>query len=192
MSPGDDLPTLHFDSPREWEDWLEEHHQSSRGLWLQIAKRDSGATSVSYGDALDGAICYGWIDGQKGAGDGRFWRQRFGPRGPRSRWSAINRERAERLEREGRLRAAGRREVERARQDGRWDGAYEGQRRATVPEDLQAALERDPEALAFFQTLSSANRYAILYRVQEAKKPETRARRIEQYVAMCREHRSLH
>lgn len=192
MSPGDDLPTLHFDSPREWEDWLEEHHQSSRGLWLQIAKRDSGATSVSYGDALDGAICYGWIDGQKGAGDGRFWRQRFGPRGPRSRWSAINRERAERLEREGRLRAAGRREVERARQDGRWDGAYEGQRRATVPEDLQAALERDPEALAFFHTLSSANRYAILYRVQEAKKPETRARRIEQYVAMCREHRSLH
>lgn len=192
MTPKDDLPTLQFNSAREWEDWLEEHHHHSRGLWLGIARQDSGVPSVSYGEALDAAICYGWIDGQKGAGDGVFWRQRFGPRGPRSKWSAINRERAERLERDGRLRDAGRREVERARQDGRWDSAYEGQRRATVPEDLQAALERDPEALAFFQTLSGANRYAILYRVQDAKKPETRARRIEQYVAMCRDHRTLH
>lgn len=192
MSPKDDLPTLRFTSAREWEAWLEENHRRSGGIWLEIARQDSGVPSVSYGEALDAAICFGWIDGQKGAGEGTFWRQRFGPRGPRSKWSAINRERGERLEREGRLRDAGRQEVERARRDGRWDSAYEGQRQATVPEDLRAALERDPEALAFFQTLSGANRYAILYRVQDAKRPETRARRIEQYVAMCREHRTLH
>ncbi|MBO0688259.1 MAG: YdeI/OmpD-associated family protein [Candidatus Dormibacteraeota bacterium] len=186
------MPTLRFTSAREWEAWLEENHRRSGGIWLEIARQDSGVPSVSYGEALDAAICFGWIDGQKGAGEGTFWRQRFGPRGPRSKWSAINRERGERLEREGRLRDAGRQEVERARQDGRWDSAYEGQRQATVPEDLRAALERDPEALAFFQTLSGANRYAILYRVQDAKRPETRARRIEQYVAMCREHRTLH
>jgi uncharacterized protein YdeI (YjbR/CyaY-like superfamily) len=192
VSPNDDLPLLHFASQREWEDWLEKHHAISRGLWLKFAKRGSEVASVSYTEAVESALCYGWIDGQAGAVDEAFWRQRFGPRRPRSKWSAINRERAQRLEREGRLREAGRREVERARQDGRWDDAYAGQRTATVPEDLQKALEADPEALAFFQSLSGANRYAILYRVQDAKRPETRARRIEQYVAMCREHRTLH
>ena len=192
MSPSEDLPLLPFASQREWEDWLETHHETSRGLWLKIAKQDSGVASVSYSDALDSAICYGWIDGQKGAVDDRFWRQRFGPRGPRSKWSVNNRERAQRLEREGRLREAGRREAALARQDGRWDAAYAGQRQATVPEDLQRALEADPEALAFFQTLTAANRYAILYRVQDARRPDTRARRIEQYVAMCRGHRTLH
>jgi uncharacterized protein YdeI (YjbR/CyaY-like superfamily) len=192
MSPSDHLPVLPFPSRSEWEDWLAAHHATSRGLWVQIARQDAGVASVSYAEALDAAICYGWIDGQKGAVDDRFWRQRFGPRGPRSRWSQRNRARAEDLEREGRLREAGRREVERARQDGRWDAAYAGQREATVPDDLQRALDADPEALAFFETLRGANRYAILYRVEDARRPETRARRIEQFVTMCREHRTLH
>ncbi|HWH95109.1 MAG TPA: YdeI/OmpD-associated family protein, partial [Baekduia sp.] len=137
-------------------------------------------------------LCYGWIDGQAAAGDDAHWLQRFTPRRARSRWSKINRDRATALIERGEMQPAGMREVERAKADGRWDAAYEGARAATVPDDLQAALDADDQAREFFATLDSANRYAILYRVQEAKKPETRERRIEKYVAMCREHRKIH
>jgi uncharacterized protein YdeI (YjbR/CyaY-like superfamily) len=186
------LPTIAFASRAEWAAWLAEHHEDVDGVWLKFAKKDSGIESVTYAEAVEVALCYGWIDGQAAASDDAHWRQRFTPRRARSRWSRINRDRATALIDRGEMQPAGLREVERAKADGRWDAAYEGARAATVPEDLQAALDADPRASEFFATLSSANRYAILYRVQEAKRPETRARRIEKYVAMCREHRKIH
>ncbi len=192
MSEKRALPVLSFAAVLEWEEWLGEHHDASGGLWLKIAKKGSGITTISYAEALDGALCFGWIDGQKAAFDERFWLQRFTPRGPRSKWSRINRDRAEQLAREGRMKPAGLAQVERARADGRWELAYEGQRRATVPEDLQRALDLNPRARAFFETLDNGNRYAILYRVQDAKRPETRARRIAQYIAMLAEQRKIH
>lgn len=190
--PGDDLPTLAFESAQAWTDWLAEHHETSAGLWVKIAKRDSGTSTVSYPEAVECALCFGWIDGQKGALDDEYWLQRFTPRKPRSRWSKINREKAERLLAEGRMRPAGEREVEAARADGRWESAYEGAAAAGVPPDLQAELDRNPAAREFFATLTGANRYAVLYRIQDAKRPETRARRIAQFVAMLAEHRTLH
>jgi uncharacterized protein YdeI (YjbR/CyaY-like superfamily) len=192
MSEKQALPVLSFAAVLEWEEWLGEHHDTSGGLWLKIAKKGSGITTISYAEALDGALCFGWIDGQKAAFDERFWLQRFTPRGPRSKWSRINRDRAEQLAQEGRMKPAGLAQVERARADGRWESAYEGQWRATVPEDLQRALDLNPRARAFFETLDNGNRYAILYRVQDAKRPETRARRIAQYIAMLAEQRKIH
>jgi uncharacterized protein YdeI (YjbR/CyaY-like superfamily) len=192
MTAADDQPTLEFASPDDFEQWLAEHHESSPGLWLKIAKAGSGHQTVSYGEALDVALCYGWIDGQKRPLDDKFWLQRFSRRGPRSKWSKINRAKATDLIEAGRMQPAGLREVERAMADGRWDAAYDSPRTATVPDDLQAALDANDEARAFFATLNSANRYAILYRVKEAKRPETRARRIEQFVAMLAEGRTLH
>jgi len=186
------LPTIAFASREEWAAWLAEHHEDMDGVWLRFAKKDSGIESVTYAEAVEIALCYGWIDGQAAAGDDAHWQQRFTPRRARSRWSRINRDRATELIARGEMRPAGLREVERAKADGRWDAAYEGARTATVPDDLQAALDADPRASEFFATLDSANRYAILYRVQEAKRPETRARRIEKYVAMCRERRTIH
>ena len=186
------LPIVAFASREGWERWLEEHHRDSPGLWLKIAKKGSGHETVLYPEALESALCYGWIDGQKGAYDDEFWLQKFTPRRAGSRWSRINRGKAADLVAQGRMKPAGLQEVERARADGRWDSAYAGQRLATVPEDFQQALDRHPEAQVFFATLDSANRYAILYRIDDAKKPETRARRIEQYVAMLAEHRKLH
>jgi uncharacterized protein YdeI (YjbR/CyaY-like superfamily) len=187
-----DLPIVPFALVVEWERWLEEHHETSTGLWLKIAKKGSGIATVSYAEALDVAICFGWIDGQKGAYDEQYWLQRFTPRGPRSRWSQINREKAEVLEGEGRMRPAGLAEIERARADGRWEAAYPGQARASVPEDLQRELDRDPAAREFFASLDSANRYAILYRIHDARRPETRARRIRRYLEMLRAGERLH
>jgi uncharacterized protein YdeI (YjbR/CyaY-like superfamily) len=185
-------PTMSFASRTEWEAWLAEHHHDSDGVWLQIAKKGSGAVSVSRAEALEVALCFGWIDGQAAPVDDECWLQRFTPRRPRSRWSQINRDKATELIERGEMRPAGLREVERAKADGRWDAAYASPRTATVPDDLQAALDADDRAREFFATLDSANRYAILYRIQDAKKPETRARRIEKYVAMLREHRRIH
>ncbi len=162
------------------------------GVWLQIAKAGTGVATVTYAEALEVALCQGWIDGQRRALDERFYLQRFTPRRARSRWSKRNRDAAVALIEAGLMAPAGLREVERARADGRWDAAYEGQRSASIPDDLAAALAADPQALAFFETLDSANRYAILYRVHDAKRPQTRIRRIEQFVAMCREGRTLH
>ena len=186
------LPIIPFASQEDWERWLAEHHQTSKGLWLKIAKKDTGIGTVTYAEALDGALCYGWIDGQKGALDGQFWLQKFTPRGPRSKWSKINREKALALIEAGRVKPAGLAAIEQARSDGRWEQAYASQSKAVVPEDLQKELDRNPKAAAFFATLDSANRYAVLYRVQEAKKPETRARRIEKFIGMLNRGEKVH
>jgi uncharacterized protein YdeI (YjbR/CyaY-like superfamily) len=190
--PPSDLPVLGFADQDAWKAWLAGQHAASAGIWLKIPRKGSGATGVSYPEALAVALCFGWIDGQKGRLDDEYWLQRFGPRRRGSRWSKINTEKAAELIEAGLMQPAGLREVELARADGRWDAAYEGQRAITVPEDLAAELARDEEAAAFFATLSSVNRYAILYRIGDAKRPETRARRIAKYVAMLAAHETIH
>jgi len=187
-----DLPLVEFADRKTWAAWLAENAESSAGVWLKLARKDGGGRSVTYAEALDVALCHGWIDGQKGAIDERHWRQRFTPRGPRSRWSKRNRGRAEELIAAGEMAPAGLREVEAARADGRWEAAYDSPATAGVPADLQAALDADPAARDFFAGLDRANRYAILYRLQEARRPETRARRLEKFVAMLREGRRIH
>jgi uncharacterized protein YdeI (YjbR/CyaY-like superfamily) len=190
--PADDLPVLELADRAAWAVWLGAEHATAPGAWLKIAKAGGGAETVSYADALDVALCYGWIDGRKGGLDERFWLQRFTPRTARSRWSKRNRTRAQELIASGEMHPAGLREVERARADGRWEAAYDSHSTATVPPDLQAALDANPAAAAFFAGLDSANRYAILYRVQDARRPETRARRIAAFVAMLAEGRRIH
>jgi uncharacterized protein YdeI (YjbR/CyaY-like superfamily) len=179
-------------SQADWEDWLDENHATSRGVWLKIAKKGSGLRTVTHAEALESALCFGWIDGQRKAHDERFFLQRFTPRGPRSTWSRINRDKASELVAQGRMRPAGRAEVERAQADGRWESAYEPQSTARVPEDLQRELDANPQAAAFFSSLDSRNRYAILYRLQSAKRPATRARRLAEFVAMLAEGRKLY
>lgn len=188
----DDLPVLHFASPRKLEAWLEENHSGAEGLWLKIAKKGSGAESVSYAEALELALCFGWIDSQKRGFDDSFFLQRFTPRRPRGKWSQINREKAEELIAAGQMRPAGLVEVEAAKVDGRWDAAYAGQRAAIVPDDLQGELDRNEAAAEFFATLDSANRYAILYRLGEAKKPETRRKRLRKFIAMLERGEKIH
>jgi uncharacterized protein YdeI (YjbR/CyaY-like superfamily) len=187
-----DLPIITFASREAWEAWLEEHHTTSSGLWLKIAKKDSGIESVSYAEALEAVLCYGWIDGQKASFDENYWLQRFTPRRARSNWSKINRQKATELIERGEMKPAGLREVERARADGRWDAAYDAQSTATVPDYLRRELEKNEVAREFFATLDSRNRYAILYHIQDAKRPETRARRIQKYVAMLSERKKLY
>ena len=184
-----DLPVKPFPSQRDWEAWLEANHETSPGIWLKIAKKASGIQTVTHPEALESAICYGWIDGQRRALDEQFFLQKFTPRGSRSTWSRVNREKALDLGARGRMQRSGLREVERAKADGRWEAAYEPQSTATVPDDLQRELDANPRAAAFFASLDSRNRYAILYRLQSAKKPETRARRLAQFVAMLDEQR---
>lgn len=181
-----------FESRVGWEAWLEEHHETSDGLWLKIAKKDSGLGSISYSEALDVALSYGWIDSRKASFDDKFWLQRFTPRRPKSKWSKVNREKAIGLIEQGKMKAAGLKEVELAKLDGRWEQAYDSQRDATVPDDFQQELDRNPTAREFFATLNSTNRYAILYRIQDAKKPETRARRIEKYITMLNERKKIY
>jgi uncharacterized protein YdeI (YjbR/CyaY-like superfamily) len=188
----DDLEILSFADAGAFEEWLAAHHEESPGLWLKLRKKAPGVVALDYPQALDAALCFGWIDGQKRSFDDAHWLQRFTPRRPRSIWSRINREHVARLTAQGRMRPAGLREVERARADGRWEAAYAGQRTAEVPEDLAAALAADPAAAAFFATLDGANRYAILHRVHQAKRPETRARRIAAYVSMLAAGEKLH
>ena len=185
------LPVISFATVPDCEAWFAEHHADQRGIWLKIGKVGSAKT-VTYAEALDIALCYGWIDGQKRGYDQTSWLQRFTPRGPRSKWSQINRDKAEALIRADRMQPAGQAQIDAAKADGRWEAAYAGQKSATVPEDLAAALAADPEAKAFFDTLTGANRYAILYRIQDAKKPETRAARIAKFVEMCRRHETIH
>jgi uncharacterized protein YdeI (YjbR/CyaY-like superfamily) len=184
METKQDQPIIHFASAAEWEAWLEENHAGPRGVWLKIAKKDSGVASVTHAEALDVALCHGWIDAQRTTYDGQFFLQRFTRRVPRSKWSKINCAKVEALAAQGRMRPAGTAEVEAAKADGRWERAYEGQRTMTVPDDLRTALDENPRAAEFFAGLSSQNRYAILFRIHDAKKPETRARRIEKFVAM--------
>ncbi len=190
--PRDDLPVLEFGSQAAWESWLDAHHAAAPGAWLKIAKKGSGAETVSYAEALEVAICYGWIDGQKDRLDDVHWLQRFTPRKPGGKWSRINTDQATELIKAGRMRPAGQREVELAQADGRWEAAYEGQRTMPVPEDLERELARNEAAREFFATLSGVNRYAILYRIGSVKRPETRARKIAQYVAMLAEHQTIY
>jgi uncharacterized protein YdeI (YjbR/CyaY-like superfamily) len=187
-----DSEMVSFADAQAWSEWLASHHASSVGVWLKIAKKGSKSTSVTYGDALEVALAWGWIDGQKGKLDDTTWLQRFTRRGPKSIWSKINCAKALALIDTGRMKPPGLAEVERARKDGRWESAYDSQSRATVPLDLEAALAANPRAAAFFKTLESHNRYAILFRVHTAKKPETRAARIEKFVAMLARHEKLH
>jgi uncharacterized protein YdeI (YjbR/CyaY-like superfamily) len=187
-----DLRVKPFRSQDEWERWLRSNHKTSPGVWLKIAKKASGIKSVNHAEALEVAICHGWIDGQRRSLDERFFLQKFTPRGPRSTWSRVNREKALDLIARGRMQPAGLKEVERAEADGRWESAYEPQSSATVPDDLQRQLDANPRAAEFFSSLDSRNRYAILYRLQSAKRPETRARRLAQFVAMLEGHRKLY
>jgi uncharacterized protein YdeI (YjbR/CyaY-like superfamily) len=188
----DELPSLPFESAAAWEAWLDEHHADTPGVWLKLAKKASGIATVTYGDAVEVALCFGWIDGQVRRFDERFYLQRFTPRRRGSRWSKINVEKALALIEAGRMRPAGLAQVQAAQADGRWEAAYDSPSNATVPPDLQAALDADSKAAAFFATLKSTNRYAILYRVGEAKRPETRARRIAQLVEMLARGETLH
>jgi uncharacterized protein YdeI (YjbR/CyaY-like superfamily) len=190
-SPGD-IPVILFERPQDWADWLDQHHATSSGLWLQLAKKASGIPSITYHEALEIALCYGWIDGQKKSYDESTWLQKFTPRGPKSIWSKINREKAQKLIESGQMKPAGLKAVEAARQDGRWDAAYDSPRQAGVPDDFQAELDKNPEAKAFFDTLNRQNKYAIFHRIQTAKKAETRARRIQQFIEMLEKKEKLY
>jgi uncharacterized protein YdeI (YjbR/CyaY-like superfamily) len=183
---------VYFESREAWEAWLDEHHATSPEAWVKIAKKASGIPSVSYDEAVEVALCYGWIDGQMRSLDSDFYVQRFTPRSRRSRWSKLNREKVARLIETGAMKPAGLREVELAKADGRWDAAYDSPTTATVPDDLREALEQNRRASQAFASLDSRNRYAILHRLQEAKRPQTRQRRIEQFVAMLAEGKQLY
>ena len=179
-----DQPVLFFATSAALEAWIDEHGEESNGIWLKFAKKDSGIESVVYAEAVEIALSYGWIDGQAKRLDEQHYLQRFTPRRSRSKWSKINRKKAERLIGEGRIRPAGLREVERAKEDGRWDEAYDSPSAATVPDDFQAALDAEPAAAEFFASLGSTKRYSFLYRITDAKRPETRAKRIAEYVEL--------
>jgi uncharacterized protein YdeI (YjbR/CyaY-like superfamily) len=188
----DGLPVLAFADAAAFEAWMEDGNAEGPGVWVAVGKKASGIPSVTHAEALDVALCFGWIDGQRRAGDELRFLQRFVPRRARSTWSKINCGKVEALGAAGRMRPAGHAEIERAKADGRWDAAYAGQRTAEVPEDLRRALDADPVASAFFATLTSQNRYAIILRVGQAKRPETRARRIATFVELCRDGRTVH
>jgi uncharacterized protein YdeI (YjbR/CyaY-like superfamily) len=179
-----DHETILFKTQRAWETWLAKHHAKSPGIWMRIARKGSDLSSVTYLEALEVALCYGWIDGLRKSFDAETFIQKLTPRRKRSMWSKINREKALALIESGRMKPAGLAEVERAKADGRWEAAYDSWKTATVPDDLAAALARNAKARAFFETLSSRNRYAILFRITSAKKSETRQRRIARFVEM--------
>ncbi len=189
---GIDLPVHSFASSAHWEAWLATQPLTSNGVWLKLAKSASGIASVSKQEAIDGALCHGWIDGLVHKFDTDYWLIRFTPRRPKGKWSQINRARALVLVKLGRMQQAGMNEIERAKLDGRWKAAYAPQSKATVPEDLQRALDRSPSARRNFDRLDRINRYAILYRVHDAKRPETRAQRIKQYVTMLSRRETIH
>ena len=187
-----DLPVLLFAGPNDWEAWLKANHAESRGLWLRLAKKNSDIQSITYAEALEVALCYGWIDGQKKSDDQASWLQKFTPRQRKSLWSKINREKAEALIESTRMTPAGLKAIESAKQDGRWDAAYDSQSKAAVPDDFQAALDQNAKAKTFFATLKGANRYAILFRIHTAKKVDTRTKRIEQFIAMLARGETIH
>jgi uncharacterized protein YdeI (YjbR/CyaY-like superfamily) len=187
-----DLPVIAFKSQLAWDAWLTSQPAQSKGLWLKLAKKSSGIASVSKPEAIDTALCHGWIDGQLDSFDEAYWLIRFTPRHSTSKWSEKNRARALQLIDQNCMRPAGLSEIERAKKDGRWDAAYAPQSTAEVPEDLRAAMARSKQATRFFETLDSTNRYAILHRIHDAKKAETRAARIGKYVAMLMEGKTIY
>jgi uncharacterized protein YdeI (YjbR/CyaY-like superfamily) len=188
----DSDPILGFESQRAWERWLEENHGTPTGIWMRLAKKASGIPSVTYAEAVESALCYGWIDGQKRPHTESAWLQRFTPRRPKSMWSQINREKALGLIEAKRMRVAGLAEVERARQDGRWESAYGSPSALTTDAEFEKALNKNPRAKKFFKTISAANRYAILWRIKTAKRAETRERRIRDYVEMLEKGETHH
>ena len=188
----DGLPILSFADAKAFGDWLSEHHGDPTGGWLRMARKGTTETLITYAAALDVALCWGWIDGQKKSLDAQAFLQKFTPRRARSIWSDVNRTKVLALIESGAMQPPGLAEIERARADGRWDAAYAPASRSEVPADLTAALADRPRAAAFFATLSSQNRYAILFRLQTAKKPETRARRLAEFVAMCERGETVH
>jgi uncharacterized protein YdeI (YjbR/CyaY-like superfamily) len=192
MNPSKELPVKRFASQAAWQAWLAKHHASSRGIWLELARKESGLRSVTRAEAVEVALCHGWIDGQAASVDAEWWRQRFTPRRPRSKWSRINCAAVERLHAEGRLAPAGIREMEAAKRDGRWEAAYASPRTMAVPEDFQAALLEHPRARRAFEQLDSQNRYAILYRLHDAKRADTRERRVAQFIRMLEAGETVH
>jgi len=184
MSNLTELPILPFESKKKFADWLAKNHDKSAGLWLKIAKKATGISTVTYLEALDVALCYGWIDGQKGSFDEQYFLQKFTPRRPKSIWSKINVEKVAGLIASGEMKPAGLKAVEAAKQDGRWAAAYSSQKNMEVPADFQSALNKNKKAKAFFETLTSARRYSFLFRIETAKKAETREKRIRQFVEM--------
>lgn len=181
-----------FAKPSDWEAWLAGKHGSSQGVWLRLGKKGSRTRSVTYAEALEVALCYGWIDGQKLAESEQAWLQRFLPRSARSIWSRINREKAQALIARGRMQPAGHAAIDVAKKNGNWDAAYESPNAAAVPPDFQAALDANPQAREFFDALDRANRYAVLFRIQTAKKPETRARKIQEFIQMLKRRERIH
>jgi uncharacterized protein YdeI (YjbR/CyaY-like superfamily) len=181
-----------FATAAAWHSWLEKHHARSQGLWLEFAKKENERPSITHAQALESALCFGWIDGQTKSSANGWWCQRFTPRGPRSKWSQVNCAAVERLRAQGKLTAAGLEQMEAAMSDGRWSAAYAPQSKITVPDDLKAALGASPIARKFFESLDSKNRYAILYRLHNAKKPETRERRLLKFVQMLKAGETLH
>jgi uncharacterized protein YdeI (YjbR/CyaY-like superfamily) len=188
----DDLPIKLFRSQQDWAAWLDKNHRKSAGVWLRLAKKGSPLRSVSYHEALEVALCYGWIDGQKRPESEQAWLQRFLRRSNQSIWSKINREKVLALIARGEMKAAGLEAIESAKQSGRWDAAYDSPRAAIAPSDFQAALDANPPAAAFFKTLDRANRYAVLWRIQTVKKAETRARKIQQFIEMLAREEKIH
>ena len=187
-----DLSIKPFASKAKWADWLDRQHAKSAGLWLKLAKKDSRIKSITYEEALDVALCYGWIDGQKKGFDDKYWLQKFTPRGSKSIWSKINTEKAERLIASGEMKPAGLKVIDAAKQDGRWDAAYASQKNMAIPDDFQAALDKNKKAKAAFATLKSAERYSFLFRIHHAKKPETRAKHIQKFVEMLEKGEKIH
>ncbi len=181
-----------FKSRKDWAAWLDKNHRTSIGLWLRLAKKSSGLRSVSYQEALEVALCYGWIDGQKKPESDEAWLQRFLPRTNKSLWSKINREKALALIASGEMKPPGLDAIENAKKNGQWEAAYDSPSRSTVQPDLQAALDDNPRAKAFFETIDRTNRYAVLWRIQTVKKAETRARKIEQFIAMLERGEKIH
>ncbi|MDD4192171.1 MAG: YdeI/OmpD-associated family protein [Mangrovibacterium sp.] len=187
-----ELPVISFGKAEDWRNWLEENHDRENGIWLRIYKKGTGRPSVNHGTALDEALCYGWIDGQSKSYDNESYLQKFTPRRPRSTWSKINIEHIERLEKEGKMRPAGRKAVEAAKADGRWERAYDSPRNMEVPEDFIAELSKNEKALEFFETLNKTNRYAVAWRLHTAKKPETRERRKQVMLEMMARGEKFH
>ncbi len=191
-APRAELPVLLFEDAAGWDAWLDAHHATAPGVWLRLAKQGGGLRSLTYAEALDAALCHGWIDSQKRRHDDVSWVQKFSPRGPKSIWSKINRDKVAALAAAGRMRPAGLLAVEQAKADGRWDAAYDSPRTATVPDDLRAALDAAPAAAAAFAALDGANRYAVLFRVHGAKTPAARAAKVAGLVAMLARGETIH
>ncbi|AOP33730.1 bacteriocin-protection protein [Leptospira tipperaryensis] len=186
------LPVLFFKDPKEWERWLKKNHSEAAPIWIKFAKKESKIVSLTYAEALDVALCYGWIDSQKQKFDDSFWLQKFSVRGPKSIWSKINQEKTKALIKDGKMKPAGLKAIEAAKKDGRWDAAYESQSKAEIPKDFAKLLKQNPDAKEFFESLNSANRYAILFRLHHTKKEETRIKKMDQLIEMLKRKEKFH